>query len=391
MKKAILSTLILAISMVSPSFSAPKSNPVVPNNIPVHSLKSFASHGFFYVGGRYVDNSAQGNASGMYGQMYVEVFVPESVTQPYPLVMYHGAAQTATNWMGTPDGRKGWVHYFVEHGYVVYVVDQPARGRSGYLPGVNGELRTMSVQQLEKRFTASAGFKQPADWPQAQEQTQWPGDGDKKGTRGDAVFDAFYASQVAYLKDNVETQTLVKEASTELLKKIGPAILVTHSQAGPFGWIIADANPKLVRGIVALEPSGPPFHEAVFGADKTRSWGISNIPLTYSPPVNDALELQIEQHSPQKVGEVAGWLQKAPARQLPNLKGIPIVILSGEASYHAPYDVWTSRYLTQAGVENTYVPLADYGIKGNGHMLMIEKNSLDIAKFVDEWLRKSVR
>jgi pimeloyl-ACP methyl ester carboxylesterase len=47
------------------------------------------------------------------------------------------------------------------------------------------------------------------------------------------------------------------------LDRIGPAIILTHSQSGPFGWLIADARPNLVKAIVALEPSGPPFEDPV--------------------------------------------------------------------------------------------------------------------------------
>ena len=62
------------------------------------------SRSFFYVGGSYV--GAPGKEV-MQGQMYVEKWQPQQVKQPYPLVLIHGAAQTATNWMMTPDGRKG--------------------------------------------------------------------------------------------------------------------------------------------------------------------------------------------------------------------------------------------------------------------------------------------
>jgi len=34
------------------------------------------------------------------------------------------------------------------------------------------------------------------------------------------------------------------------------------------------------------------------------------------------------------------------------------------------------------------VRLADVGLKGNGHMLMLEKNSLEIAAVVEKWLRQ---
>lgn len=63
---------------------------------------------------------------------------------------------------------------------------------------------------------------------------------------------------------------------------------------------------------------------------------------------------------------------------------------STESSYYAAYDEWTSKFLAQAGVKNTYIRLADYGFKGNGHMLMLEKNSLDIAKFFDKWITENI-
>ena len=84
------------------------------------------------------------------------------------------------------------------------------------------------------------------------------------------------------------------------------------------------------------------------------------------------------------------WLQKAPARQLPKLAQLPVLVLTGEASYHAPYDHCTVKFLEQAGLHPTFVKLAEAGIHGNGHMMMIEKNSHEIAALIDRWLDKSV-
>ncbi|GAL17255.1 hypothetical protein JCM19235_5804 [Vibrio maritimus] len=75
----------------------------------------------FFVGGNY----KKVNGSTLFtGQMFVEKWTPEKVTQPLPIVLIHGAGQSAVNWMTTPDGRKGWAHYFINQGYVVYMVDQ---------------------------------------------------------------------------------------------------------------------------------------------------------------------------------------------------------------------------------------------------------------------------
>lgn len=68
-----------------------------------------ADHGWFYVGGNY---TGLDDAGPMAGQMYVEYFIPENQTHPYPVVMFHGGSQTGTNYTGTPDGRRGWAHDF---------------------------------------------------------------------------------------------------------------------------------------------------------------------------------------------------------------------------------------------------------------------------------------
>ena len=84
-------------------------------------------------------------------------------------------------------------------------------------------------------------------------------------------------------------------------------------------------------------------------------------------------------------------MQKEPARKLVNLTRIPVMIMAAEASYHQAYDHCTSKYLAQAGVKTEYIRLQDRGIYGNGHMVMIEKNNLDIARVVDEWVVKNVK
>jgi hypothetical protein len=84
-------------------------------------------------------------------------------------------------------------------------------------------------------------------------------------------------------------------------------------------------------------------------------------------------------------------LQAEPARQLVNLKVMPVLVLVSEASYHAPYDHCTSKYLKQAGVDHTFMRLEEHGIRGNGHMMMLEKNSDEIAALLARWIRSNVK
>lgn len=335
----------------------------------------------FYVGGKYVGEKGK---ELMQGQMYVEKWTPKNISQKYPLVLIHGAAQTSTNWLTTPDGRKGWAQYFVEQGYEIYMVDQPARGRSAWHPSIDGKLRNFSATTISKMFTASEQFKN--QWPQAYKHSQWPG----SGRQGDPVFDQFYASQVESLKSHVESSTVVRDAGAALLDKIGEAILVTHSQSGPFGWLVADARPNLVKGIVTIEPSGPPIKNKKGKA--SMPWGATVIPMKYSPSISNPNELKVEEEKTVDGPNLLKcWKQVEPAKKLVNLQNIPILFITSESSYHAEYDHCTSKWLSQAGAKNDFVRLENIGMKGNGHMIMLEKNNLEIASWIKNWLTKNIK
>jgi pimeloyl-ACP methyl ester carboxylesterase len=348
-----------------------------------------ARQGYFFVGGTYFD--APGGRS-MSGQMYVEFQIPATRTHTYPIVMFSGGGQSGLNYTGTPDGREGWMQYFLRQGYAVYVLDQPSRARSPHQAEVGPQTR-QPVERVQQRFTAPERSKL---WPQAVLHTQWPG----TGVEGDPVFDQFYAQNFPSLTSFPRQQELNRDAGAALLDRIGPAIVVTHSQSGTFGWLVADARPALVKGIVALEPSGPPVHDNVEkGAPDwfedgplTKPYGLTAPPLTYDPPVASPSDLTfVRQDAPDAPGLVRCWAQAAPARRLAHLRQIPILVVQAEASYHAAYDHCTVAYLRQAGVTTLrYVRLADAGIKGNGHMLMLEKNNLEIAALIARWVKESV-
>lgn len=88
---------------------------------------------------------------------------------------------------------------------------------------------------------------------------------------------------------------------------------------------------------------------------------------------------------------VKGYLQAGQPRSLQKLQGIPINIMIAEASYHSTYDHVASAFLKQAGVDHDLFYLADVGFKGNGHMVMLEKNNHDAADFMIEWLDQNCR
>jgi len=361
-----------------------------------------ARQGVFFVNGEYYTSQTETTMATcstapqpcqyMAGQMYVEYQIPKNVRHPYPVVMIHGAGQTGTNFLSTPDDRPGWAQFFLANGYAVYVVDQTGRGRSVYTTELYGPTRPpFDVDGRVRNWSAQQEFKL---YPNAELHSQWPG----TGKPGGPFFDQFYASQVQLMVDGIKTQEYAQKALSALLDKIGPAILLTHSQSGTFGFLTADKRPDLVKAVITVEGGGTPRAFTVVGPPNwfedapppAVTWGIASIPVTYSPVVADPKQLDFvrEPAAPGKL--VRCWVQATPARQLPNLKRMPHLLVVGEASAASTTNHCVSRYLTQAGVENTWVNLGEVGIHGNGHMMMLEKNNLEIAAFLATWLKNTV-
>jgi len=336
-----------------------------------------ARQGVIYTGGE-----VRGDA--VSGQMHVFFQIPAKVApRHYPIIFIHGSRLTGAGFLGTPDGRPGWASWFLARGWPVYVVDQPGKGRSGYFPSAYGaQERDPSRKQIAERFTASAKTD-PLPWPEARLHTQWPG----TGLPGDPVFEQFFASEVANMPDVDKQYALTLKAVTELLAKTGPAIIVTHSQAGPLGWMIAEANPGKVEAIIAVEPTGNASRNAKGAATRC---GITNLCLNFTPALADPAELDMARTDRPEARGIPCWLQRKPRYKLPALAGIPILIATGEASYHAGQDYCTSAFLTQAGVANDYAYLPEHGLRGNGHMQMLEKNNLAIAAFYEAWLLRRI-
>src|SRR5712664_280865 len=352
-----------------------------PASIVTFSTANIARQGHFYVGGHYVGEPGKET---MDGAMYVEVWVPKDIRHPYPIVFVTGGGgQGAYSLMQTPDGRPGWAYDFVNQGYTVYMMDYPGQGRSANIPGVDGTLLPpRSGPFMEEVWSGGRPASTPqSSWPQAKKYTQWPSDAPNKGKMGDPVFDDFAKTQVQFLQGGSQDK-LNLDAHIALLEKIAtPVILITHSQGGGFGFQVADARPNLVKAIITAEPGGPPI-QAVDTAKQEYTgkpsfvWGVTSLPVKYDPPINDAKDLQVElEAKPDGPGLVPCWLQKEPAHKLVNLQGVPVLDVSAEASYHRVFDSCDAKWLSQAGVKTTYVKLEDVGLPGNGHEMMLEKNS----------------
>ena len=114
--------------------------------------------------------------------------------------------------------------------------------------------------------------------------------------------------------------------------------------------------------------------------------------MTFTPQLTDPSLLNLVTIPSTQEGKESIVLQDdTEARtiyKLQNLQNIPVLVEMGEASYHAGFDHATVGFLRQAGVACDFIQLEDIGIRGNGHMQMLELNNLEIAAVLHRWIEQ---
>src|SRR5213596_1315293 len=282
-------------------------------------------------------------------QMYVEYWIPAQARHPYAMVLVHGGGGQGTDWMGTPDGRPRWLTCLLQAGFRVYIVDRPGHGRSPFHPDLDGPFPPQAavLEAISGQFTPPNAAR-PATGPYRKLHNQWPGTGEVgapeldqlvacqggsyptaggpapagRGPNAAAALGTPGGARGALpplpvdggLSSGAETAHMVwRQRGAMLLDKIGPAIIMTHSAGGPFGWLVAEARPNLVKGIIVIEGGGTPFNGQ-------NEWGLSTIPVTYDPPVSDPSEIKTQTVTPAEPGVQPYKLQEEPARKLKNLE-----------------------------------------------------------------------
>ncbi len=332
---------------------------------------TLAEQGSFFVGGRVVQgkgvydpakdtgNTNEGNAFWA-DQMYVQYQIPAN-PRKYPLVLVHGGGGTGRVWETTPDGREGYQTLFLRRGYAVYIVDFPRRGRAGF-PSYNGRFGEIDGAAVVPDYTNRAGLQYA--W------SRW-----RLGPKYPDVFpvqqfpmaglDQFTQHLVPTVSDDPE---IISTALVALLDKIGPAIVVTHSQSGLFGWL-AGARSSNVKGIISYEP-GFVFPQGGMPAP---------IPLY-------------------KGTQVAGT-PVTPA-EFANLAKMPIQIVYGDNIPQTPIpdlvadgrraQQVTSRLFVQAlnsqGGNASVLRLPEVGLYGNSHFMFSDLNNVAVADQMSQFL-----
>lgn len=271
-----------------------------------------------------------------------------------PLMFLHGAGQSARTWETTPDGREGFQNIFLRRGFGVYLIDQPRRGEAG-----RSTLPTTITPTPDDQFWY--GMFRVGNWPDFYPGVQFPRDPEslnqyfRQMTPNTGPYDA----------------GVISDSVAALFNKVGPGILVTHSQGGGPGWLTAIKSQK-VRAIVAYEPgSGFMFPEGEVPSPMPSSAGTLE---ASSVPLSDFMQLT----------------------------KIPIVIYYGDnipeqPSANPSQDNWRVRLamarlwadaVNRHGGDVTVVHLPEIGIHGNTHFPFSDLNNIQIADELSKFLKQ---
>ena len=268
-------------------------------------------------------------------QMYVQYFIPQTQRGALPLLMWHGGGLTGVTYETTPDGREGWLNYFVKKGWAVYNSDAVERGRSGWAmyPDVfKGEPVFLTKEDPFNRFRIGAGpgsYNRDPARMKLKPGSQFPAAG----------YDNFTKQGVPRW---TTTDDAIVAAYIELVDKVCPCVVLIHSQSGQFGLKVAQARPDKVKALVLVEPAGVGDPRLV---DRLKATPILAVYGDY-------------------IKEDARW---------PTMRGNGVKFLEQVRAAGGRYDV---------------VDLPDIGIRGNSHMMMMDRNSDQIAGVIQGWLEK---
>ncbi|HSV79090.1 MAG TPA: alpha/beta fold hydrolase [Ramlibacter sp.] len=270
------------------------------------------------------------------GQLYVQHFALASPKAKVPMLLWHGGGLTGVTWETTPDGRSGWHEYFMRAGYDTLVSDAVERGRSTWAryPEINPgdpEHRTIDQAWGIFRFGPADGYSAEVARQKTYAGMQFPV----------ADIDQFTKQFVARW---TTSDAWIQSAYDALVQRVCPCVIVGHSQAGQFVYTAAQRAPDKVKAVVLIEPAS--------GLDPAKA---------------------------------------EPAR----VKHIPHLTVWGDylkesalwTRYRNTVETYTNAIKKAGGTADT-IDLPALGIRGNSHMVMMDRNSDQVARLVRDWLVK---
>ena len=311
-----------------------------------------ASQGSFFVGGESKTITSPGRGPGAQptqgevtiNQMYVQFQTPPGAAQHVPVVMVHGCCLSSKTWETTPDGRMGWNEYFVRKGRSVYLADQASRARSGFDPEMFNDVRAgkkpasaLPAVLDATHQTAWAIFRFGPSFNKPFPDEQFPID----------AMDELYKQMIPDLNSTLPNPNPTWTDMAALAVKLKGAVLIGHSESGFFPEQAALIDPRGIKANISIEMPCP--------------------------------DLKPE--------------------QVATLAKIPTLMVFGDHLSDVPGSIWGGAFdsckkfvdqVKAAGGDAEMMHLPEFGLKGNSHMLMQDKNNLQIADLILKWIDQHV-
>jgi pimeloyl-ACP methyl ester carboxylesterase len=318
--------------------------------------------GSFYYGGTTITAPGTFEPTQPFGDNSGETFdldkgyaffqIPPNARQ-YPIVMWHGGGQHGKTYEDFED-RENYQSIFLRRGFSIYIIDQPRTGKAGY-PSFTGPFGTLEGEEIIPDNTLAYGIKvgfnnfRLGTWDESGR--HW-----FKGVlfpHTEYALDQLNAQTIPIISTDLETNV---SAQVALFRKVGPAILITHSASGGPGWYTAMRAPQKVVAVVAYEPVGFVFPE----------------------------------------GEVPeGETSVVPLSDFRKLTRIPIQIIWGDFIDSGPLNrtiLERSRRFAETinrhGGDAEVIHLPDVGIHGNTHFPFADLNNHEIADLLSRFLHQ---
>ena len=296
------------------------------------------AQGSFFAGGQLtrIEHSAFGGARPgtiWDGGMYVRYMIPATRRPKPSIVLWSGGCHVGTSFETTPDGREGWDQIFVRAGYSVYVVDATYRGRS--------PISAQSINAVRQGAAAPATLPNLLTCDKELAVDATPGFRLRGSNFPEEAMNQYLAQLVPDWFFSVYNGPAPNVAAlTALLEKIGPSVVLAHSQGGLSVYPTLQARPDLFLAYVAVEALG------------------SCTAITPDYPTT-----------------------------------VPILAMSGDPIYPGvppPFGIENCKEVAQTHANLTVDYLPEHGILGNSHMMMLDRNNEQIAERIMAWIESHV-
>ena len=294
--------------------------------------------GSFFAGGQLtrIEHSAFGGARPgtiWDGAMYVRYMIPPDHRRKPSIVLWSGGCHVGTSFETTPDGREGWDQIFVRAGYSVYVVDATYRGRS--------PISAQSINAVRQGSAAPATLPNLLTCDKELAVDATPGFRLRGSNFPEEAMEQYLAQLVPDWFFSVYNGPAPNSAALiDLLERIGPSVVLAHSQGGLSVYPTLKARPDLFQAYVAVEALG------------------SCTAITPDYPTS-----------------------------------VPILAMSGDPIYPGvppPFGIENCKQVAQTHENLTVDYLPEHGILGNSHMMMMDRNNVQIARRIMEWIEAHV-